>query len=719
MNQSNLAYHFSTDRYKEFCKETLFLLTELGQIQVNYQMIHNKSAKEVNGDLLKFSVPDQEDYVHGKPFSEELIDIVTRDKWRIEEVGDFLKKYLCILPSFEQLEGFNHEPDLIDEPLSGEYFDIIPQNIILKEDNKWGFIDKEWVYKFDITVGFLIFRTLLSLLNTTTRINSSATDIVGSPFVFIYSAFKTLGFDISEEKIKSYANLELAVQAEVSPRPLDKKSFFTWLFTTPFTSQSLNQSYSHLRENFEELQALRDKERHEMLLLSDWAQYIEKHPFQYGLKKHLRAIARAGFHSLPISPSAKQRLKNKAKHIFSSIKSTKSQSQDFNISSPALLELVNGDVVKGRDIFVFSVIDWDFRFQRPQHLARSLAKYGKRVFFFCNHFIDSAKPGYKLEVLDPSLELYQVKLHVKGAPAIYFAPPTDEAMAMIQDGIARLMMDFAAVSSVSLVQHAYWYPLVALLPNTMKVYDCMDHHEGFGNVPEKLIEIEKSMLCDSDLVVVTSGWLEEYAHEHNSNVAVIRNAAEYAHFSEPPAEHYVDPHGRKIIGYYGAIAEWFDLDLVRTVAKANPQALVLLIGNDTINGAKMLKDLPNVEFTGEVPYGRLPYYLYAFDLCMLPFKIMPLTLATNPVKVYEYLAAGKPVISVDLPEISQFGELVQCARTNGEFVQMVSDCISEPENSLRPISGGSSRRNRLGITARRFYPVQFKTCPCQRLAWWC
>ncbi|MDY0212990.1 MAG: glycosyltransferase [Desulfuromonadaceae bacterium] len=439
-------------------------------------------------------------------------------------------------------------------------------------------------------------------------------------------------------------------------------------------------------------------ERQETMKLSNWAHQIDSFPIRYGMRKYLRTAAKFIYHSLPLDTANKQKLKAKVRCLVQPSTGTKNKiiapaiEIDHKISLPVqdgladnkmastnLLNLANGGDLKGRDLFVFSVIDWHFRIQRPQHLARGFAKTGKRVFFFSNHFIDSAQPGYDLERLDSRLELYQVKLHVSGAPAIYFAPPTGEVIAMIQNGIAQLILDFAAVSSISLVQHAYWYPVADNLPNTIKVYDCMDNHEGFGNVPAKLIEIEKRMLRNSDLVVTTSSWLENFAQDYNQNVAVVRNAGEYEHFCETPTERYTDQLGRKIIGYYGAIAEWFDLDLIRSIAVANPNALVLLIGNDTVNAQKQLKKIPNVVFVGEVPYSQLPYYLYAFDVCLLPFQVIPLTLATNPVKVYEYLAAGKPVVSVDLPEIEQFGDLVYLAKSHDEFVSMVSDSLTHQE----------------------------------------
>ena len=452
----------------------------------------------------------------------------------------------------------------------------------------------------------------------------------------------------------------------------------------------LAQDIAQWRDKAMELSDWGTKQQHinavlrtEMMRVSDWATHINSSPIAYAAKKYALKLARTVFRALPLNLEVKHRLRNglrrfnplRARIVSASTGLTSAQIQSAVQTSSVL------DQVKHRDVFVFSVIDWHFRIQRPQQLARSFAKAGSRVFFFSNHFVDTDEPGYQIEHLDPSLPLYQVKLHVKGAPAIYFAPPTQKAEAMLEASIARLIMDFSALSSVAVVEHAYWYPLVCRVPNTYRVYDCMDHHEGFGNVPEKLIEIEKDMLQRSDLVVVTSSWLESFACDFNQNIAVVRNACEYEHFANRPDDVYVDPQGRKIVGYYGAIAEWFDLDLIRAVALANPDHLVLLVGNDTVGAGSALEDLPNVAFTGEVPYVKLPFYLYAFDVCLLPFKVIPLTLATNPVKIYEYLAAGKLVVSVDLPEIAQFGDLVWQATSANEFVKLVGQAMKLQDSS--------------------------------------
>lgn len=420
--------------------------------------------------------------------------------------------------------------------------------------------------------------------------------------------------------------------------------------------------------------------RKDYFALSDWADRMNSNPLKYAFKKYVLQLMRGFLSFLPISMVAKQQLRSSVLSLIKPFRLSSTHSNaNYELYTNHVAPLVmDGSLIvsKERDILIFSVIDWHFRIQRPQHLARSFAKAGKRVFFLSNHFVDSTEAGYQIERLDASLDLYQIKLHIQGAPAIYFAPPTSKAEDMLKASITKLMLDFGIMSSIAIVQHAYWFSLVKQLPNTYRVYDCMDHHEGFGNVPETLINIEKDMLSTSDLVVVTSTWLENIAHKYNKNVVTVRNAGEYHHFASQPTSIYMDTQQRKIIGYYGAIAEWFDLELIRAVATHNPNCLILLVGNDTVGAKEILHDVSNIIFTGEVPYIELPFYLYAFDVCLLPFKVIPLTLATNPVKVYEYLAAGKPVVSVSLPEITQFGDMVLQSNDISGFLQNINTVLN-------------------------------------------
>lgn len=333
------------------------------------------------------------------------------------------------------------------------------------------------------------------------------------------------------------------------------------------------------------------------------------------------------------------------------------------------------------DVFIWAVIDWHFRFQRPQHLAAALAKAGHRVFYISNNFVDSETHDFHVQALDESGRLFQVNLHLDGAPQIYSTLPDPAQVRQLQGSLARLLCWSGSQRTFSIVQHPYWETLARSVPSAKLVYDCMDHHAGFADNVDEVLLAEKRLVAESDLLVVTSGWLQDELSDKARNSVVIRNATEYEHFCSIPDKVFVDPAGRKVIGYYGAIAEWFDPLLVRAVALAHPDALVLLIGRDTAGVGEQLADLDNVRMEGEVAYDQLPYWVHGFDVCLLPFQVIPLTLATNPVKVYEYLSAGKPVVSVDLPEMQQFAGLVSIAADTAGFVAATGLLLSAVDSA--------------------------------------
>lgn len=320
------------------------------------------------------------------------------------------------------------------------------------------------------------------------------------------------------------------------------------------------------------------------------------------------------------------------------------------------------------DYIVWGVIDWHFRYQRPQHLSKMIAETGRRVFYISSNFRDDKRAGFKLESLDDVGRLFQVKLYVQTPPNIYFTSPSNKAVEQLRASIGELLLWVNSRQVISFVQHSFWYDIARVIPNSRMIYDCIDHHEGFGNNSQDILALEQKLLKYSDFVVSTSDWLDQMVSKYTDQHMIIRNATEFEHFAEIPKEIYHDPLGRLIIGYYGAIAGWFDIDLIRDVAIHCADCCVLLVGADTVGAKKQLSNLNNVIFIGEVAYSQLPYYLHSFDVALLPFKVIPLTLATNPVKVYEYLSAAKPVVAVNLPEMVEFEGLVRVADSKEDFL---------------------------------------------------
>jgi GT2 family glycosyltransferase/glycosyltransferase involved in cell wall biosynthesis/outer membrane murein-binding lipoprotein Lpp len=413
------------------------------------------------------------------------------------------------------------------------------------------------------------------------------------------------------------------------------------------------------------------------------AMRIARHGITAGDKRSLKNKLRGVYHRLPLSTAVKKTVRHSYSTIVEApISAVKTQLMSVNLFElPSLRPAPQQEGLA--DYIFWGVIDWHFRHQRPQQLAQALAGAGRRVFYVSVNLIDDPRPGFHVEQLDTHGRLFQINLYAKGSPVIYTTAPSFDISEQLRGSIGQVLNWAGTRQIVSMIQHPFWYETCNMLPDSEVVYDCMDHHEGFGNVSEEVLSIERALMRNADITITTSTWLDEIVSKHTQNRVLIRNAGEYDHFANRPGNVYTDPQQRKIIGYYGAIAEWFDVTLMENVARAFPQHCILMIGADTVGAREKLAHLENVIFTGEMPYGELPKYVHAFDVCLLPFQVIPLTLATNPVKVYEYLSAGKPVVSVDLPEIKQFENLVHACPTTQDFIRAISEELEAPNASER------------------------------------
>lgn len=400
------------------------------------------------------------------------------------------------------------------------------------------------------------------------------------------------------------------------------------------------------------------------------------------------------YYMLPLSPGMRYRIglyKKALFHFWSG--STLGRAVDQSTPPSVLLPSVTSDgtlnanaqlprwqqaVTDGkRDYIFFGVIDWHFRHQRPQQLAQSIAQEGHRVFYVSVNFVDTDKAGFQIEQLHDKLPLYQVFFNLPGQHSVYAGAPNTDTLQRLREGQRALWQECRIHRAVHVVQHPYWFGLASFVAPSRLVYDCMDFHAGFSNNGESHESVELQLLKLADLTIVTSDFLVDFAQKAGAKkVALIRNAGEFDHFFQ--AYTVQSPHQKTpVIGYYGAIAEWFDPTLIEALSLKYPSARIELIGDDTAKVRSRLSHCPNVHFHGEKPYVELPRWLATFDVCLIPFQINQLTLATNPVKVYEYLSAGKAVVGSKLPELAQFGDLVYCASDADEFVQLVGQALAE------------------------------------------
>src|SRR5262249_42465060 len=196
------------------------------------------------------------------------------------------------------------------------------------------------------------------------------------------------------------------------------------------------------------------------------------------------------------------------------------------------------------------------------------------------------------------------------------------------------------------------------------------------------ISEEKEFVRETNVLVVTGAELEKKFEAQGLHPVLARNGADYPFFAKATANHLLDGVPRPIIGYFGAIADWIDLDLVYEVARQRPQYSFVLIGQVFGRDVSALESLGNVRLLGNKPYAEIPGYLHGFDACLIPFLINQVTKATDPVKMYEYFSLGKPVVATNMAELAQCGDLVYLAMDAEDFARKLDVALSEKDATL-------------------------------------
>lgn len=333
-----------------------------------------------------------------------------------------------------------------------------------------------------------------------------------------------------------------------------------------------------------------------------------------------------------------------------------------------------GDEGCGRDVVVFPMIPWRYRRQRIHHIAGKFAAAGHRVFYLATKLGPLGRP-YEAR---RSGSVVQVDLSCPSELDIYKGTISEDGLHALAASFAAFARDADLASSVLYAAFPTWQPLIErLAPRGAVVYDCVDDVSGFPNVSKKRASEERKLVSSADLVVCSSRALYEQKRSDAKKCALVPNGADYGHFSggRGGVVAGADP----VVGYFGAVAEWFDADLVEFAAKQRPQYKFVLIGDTYGADVRALMRTDNVRVLGERPYEELPEYLRDFDACMIPFKQdHKLARAASPVKLYEYMAGAKPVVSTRLPELEGLGSGCLVSGSRQEFVDNIDAALAMP-----------------------------------------
>lgn len=318
-----------------------------------------------------------------------------------------------------------------------------------------------------------------------------------------------------------------------------------------------------------------------------------------------------------------------------------------------------------KDIFVFlPTIDWKTPlYQRPQHLAMNISKRMNIVYGTHNYSKDAVWGIKKISKKIIITNLWRDVLRIKPQSSV-------------------LLLSTQQLISVK--------ELKEIIRNGGRiVYDYVDeiHHEisGSKKMENFLFQrheyIKKSQCAHLVLCVSKKLYDEMLEFYPKEKVLLVPNGVDYDHFQiaknykKIPADiQKIVATNQPIIGYYGAMAQWLDYDIINTTAKRHPDWQFIFIGVNYNGGLQKLdQSLPNIHFLGQKDYQDLPLYGVWFDIALIPFARGEIAKSTSPLKMYEYMAMRKPIVATQ--------DLLECYGYKGVFIAKNS-----PEDFAKNIS---------------------------------
>jgi len=244
--------------------------------------------------------------------------------------------------------------------------------------------------------------------------------------------------------------------------------------------------------------------------------------------------------------------------------------------------------------------------------------------------------------------------------------------------------------------------IIDLVEYDLLVYDIMDEYTGFPWSPPGVADEEKELLARADVVIAGTYALYETKKPmvEKGQIECILSAVDFAHFHSaqehdtqgalPQELAEIKRQFRYVAGYYGVVDMRLDTTLIQQVARQLPEWAFVFIGPVVGDKVKELRTrgTKNIFFLGRRDYSELPQYARGFDVCLIPFVLDRLTLHINPTKVLEYFAAGKPVVSVPIPDIMRFyKDIVFIANTEKEFVNALNSAVNPSIAQPRVVQG--------------------------------
>lgn len=360
---------------------------------------------------------------------------------------------------------------------------------------------------------------------------------------------------------------------------------------------------------------------------------------------------------------------------------------------------------KTTDIIFFSTANWNNpTWTNKQHTALALNKLGVRIFYI--ESVGLRKPFCTRKDLSRIWKRLKTLFHPvhKIKEGIYVYSPF--TIPLQRFSIIRKLNSYSLNLCLHILLFLYGFnknilwtynPLTTVLLTGLHckkiVYHCVDNISEQPGMPHNIIEeAELDLIKKADIIFPTSRHLENHCKKNNPKTFYFSNVADYKFFNralqpKTAIAHELKNIAHPLIGFIGALSNYkVDFKLIHTIAKQRPDWNIVLIGEigkgcpwcDT----QLLTGIPNIHLLGYQPYQRLPEFLKNFDVAILPMARNKYTDSMFPMKFYEYLAAGLPIVSTRLPALAEFKHLISFANSSEKFIQAINLNLNDSEKKL-------------------------------------
>ena len=362
-------------------------------------------------------------------------------------------------------------------------------------------------------------------------------------------------------------------------------------------------------------------------------------------------------------------------------------------------------MMRGENIICISSIDWDFNWQGHQEIMSAFAAAGNQVLFIENTGVRTPtwRDWPRLQKrLANGLGNEQGFRQVQERLWVYSPLLLPFPFLQMVHGWNRRILEGAIRKWLRMVNGSHpilWIflptqlavDLMDRIPHSLAVYYCIADFGKLAQRPEQLLRSERELIQKSDLVFAQGEDLRKKAAPLNPNTHIFPFGVQWSTFErfrgnnrhELPEDirHLKKP----LIGYVGGLHRHIDFEILREMARRQPQWSLVLIG-PRLTDLSYLTGIDNVVLLGEKKFGDLPAYIDAFDVCLIPYVISSYTMTVYPTKLNEYLAMGKPVVSTALPEVTayneRYGSLVSIAQEPAQWVEKVEEALMEKDPDL-------------------------------------